>query len=326
MGAVRRRWTATDVPDQSGRRVLVTGANSGIGFHTAQVLAGRGAEIVMACRRPEVLTHAGEKSVAQAMAEIRSLHPDAKLEYVELDLSSLAAVRAAVEDFHRRFDGLDVLINNAGLMWQPQRKTVDGFELQIGVNHLGHFAFTGLLLPALLKTTGSRIVSLSSLAHTTARLDVDDLNYERRPYDPQKVYSQTKLVNLMFSRELARRLVASGAPTIAVAAHPGVASTNLFISAFPNAKRFGKAFDRLTAVFAQSGAKGALPSLYAATASEVENGDYFGPNGLFELWGYPATAKSIAISKDLDAARRIWEVSEAMTGVIFPLRSKGAAS
>jgi NAD(P)-dependent dehydrogenase (short-subunit alcohol dehydrogenase family) len=204
-------------------------------------------------------------------------------------------------------------------MWQPQRRTIDGFELQMGVNHFGHFALTALLMPALLRTVGSRVVSLSSLAHTTARLDVDDLNYVQRRYDPQKVYSQTKLVNLMVSRELARRLAAMGATTIALAAHPGVASTNLFISAFPNAKRFGKMFSRATATVAQSSAQGALPTLYAATSASAENGDYVGPNGLFELWGHPGPARSIAISKDAGAARRIWEVSEQLTGISFPI-------
>jgi NAD(P)-dependent dehydrogenase (short-subunit alcohol dehydrogenase family) len=203
-------------------------------------------------------------------------------------------------------------------MWQPQGSTVDGLELQMGINHFGHFALTALLMPALLRRSRSRVVSLSSLAHITARLDVDDLCYVRRRYDPQKVYSQTKLVNLMFSRELARRLAAAGAPTIAVAAHPGVASTNLFISAFPNAKRFGKVFDRMTAAVAQSSAQGALPSLYAATSQEVQNGDYIGPDGLFELWGHPGPTRSIAISNDEVAAGRIWEVSQQMTGITFP--------
>jgi NAD(P)-dependent dehydrogenase (short-subunit alcohol dehydrogenase family) len=312
-----KKWTEADVPAQAGKRVLVTGANSGIGLETARALAARGAEVVMACRREEVLAQLDERSVSAAMKEIRSSCPTAKLQYLELDLASQASIRAAAEDYHRRFDGLDILINNAGVMWLPQSKTEDGFETQLGVNHFGHFALTGLLLKALLKTPGSRVVTVSSLAHRTAELDLEDLDYERRPYKTTKVYSQTKLANLLFSRELGRRLEAAGASTLSVAAHPGLTNSNLFLSALRNSKVLRAIFDKSISWIGQNCVHGARPTLYAATESDLKNGEYVGPKGFQELWGYPGHTSSTKIACDITSAKRLWEISERRTGIEY---------
>jgi len=315
-----KKWTQADVPTQTGKRVLVTGANSGIGLETARGLAARGAEVIMACRRAEVLAQLGERSAAAAMEEIRGTCTAAKLQYLELDLASQASIRAAAEDFHRRFDGLDILINNAGVMWLPQSKTEDGFERQLGVNHFGHFALTGLLLPALLNTPGSRVVTVSSLAHLTAELDLEDLDYLRRPYKTTKVYSQTKLANLLFSRELGRRLEAAGVSTLSVAAHPGLASSNLFLSAFPNSKLLRTLFDKSVSLIGQNCVQGARSTLYAATGSDLKNGDYIGPRGFQELWGHPGHTPSTKVANDVQSAKRLWEISECRTGVEYSFR------
>jgi len=315
-----KKWTEADVPAQTGKRVLVTGANSGIGLETARALATSGAEVIMACRREEVLAQLKERSVSAAMEEIRGTCPTAKLQYLELDLASQASIRAAAEDFHRRFDGLDILINNAGVMWLPQSKTQDGFERQLGINHFGHFALTGLLLPALLKTPGSRVVTVSSLAHLTAELDLEDLDYLRRPYKATKVYSQTKLANLLFSRELGRRLEAAGISTLSVAAHPGLASSNLFLSAFPNSKLLRGLFDKSVSLIGQDCVQGARSTLYAATNGDLKNGDYIGPQGFQELWGHPGHTSSTKIANDVPSAKRLWEISEHRTGVEYSFR------
>jgi NAD(P)-dependent dehydrogenase (short-subunit alcohol dehydrogenase family) len=321
-----KKWTEADVPDQTGKRVLVTGANSGIGLETARGLAVRGAEVVMACRREEVLVPLGERSASAAMEEIRGTCPVAKLQYLELDLASQASIRAAAEDFHRRFDGLDILINNAGVMWLPQSKTEDGFELQLGVNHFGHFALTGLLLPALLRAPASRVVTVSSLAHRTAELDLEDLDYLRRPYKTTKVYSQTKLINLLFARELGRRLEAAGVSTLSVAAHPGLASSNLFLSAFRNSKVLRAIFDGSVSWIGQNCVEGARSTLYAATESDLKNGDYIGPQGFQELWGYPGHTSSTEIASDVPSAKQLWEISERRTGVEYNFRRDASSA
>jgi protochlorophyllide reductase len=312
-----RKWTEAHVLGQTGRRVLVTGANSGIGLETARCLAALGAEVILACRREELLAKLHERSVAAAMAEIRSSCSNAKLEYLELDLASQSSIRAAAAEFHRRFDALDILVNNAGVMWLPPSKTEDGFERQIGVNHFGHFALTGLLLPALLKRAGARVVTVSSLAHVTAELDLDDLDYVRRRYKATKVYSQTKLANLLFSRELGRRFEASGSATLSVAAHPGLASSHLFRSAFPNSKLLRLLFDKSVALIGQNCVEGARPTLYAAIENDLRNGDYIGPQGFQKLWGYPGHTSSTEASKDLASAKQLWEISERRTGIRY---------
>ena len=210
-------------------------------------------------------------------------------------------------------------------MWLPESKTEDGFELQLGVNHFGHFALTGLLLRALLKTPGSRVVTVSSLAHLTAELDLHDLDYVRRRYKTAKVYSQTKLANLLFSRELGRRLDAAGASTLSVAAHPGLASSNLFVSAFPNSKLLRALFDKSVSWIGQNCVEGARPTLYAATESDLKNGDYIGPQGFQELWGYPGHTSSTEIANDVTTAKQLWEISERRTGVVYSFRRDGSS-
>ena len=305
------------MPDQTGRRVLVTGANSGIGLETARMMAAAGAEVILACRNDDVLGALGEKTTHEAIAAIRAEHPYAAVEALEVDLASQASTRLLAQAFHARFDRLDVLINNAGVMWSPESRTTDGFETQLGINHLGHFALTGLLLPALARSPGSRIVAVSSLAHRTASRDLGDRFYRRRAYDPQKAYSQSKVANLLFSRELGRRLEAAGMQTLSIAAHPGLSSTGLFASAFPRSRFLGALFGKGASIVGQSAREGALPSVYAATKAGLRNGDYLGPQGLFELRGHPGEASSSKLSRDPVPARQLWEISEQLTGVTY---------
>jgi len=307
-----QRWTPADLPDLTGKTVLITGANSGLGYEAALALSGKGAHVLLACRDQE-------KGRAAA-AQIRAAHPRASIELVPLDLASLADVRrcaAAVGAAHAR---LDVLMNNAGVMALPYRRTADGFEMQIGTNHLGHFALTGLLLERLLAAPGARIVTLSSGFHRLGRIRFDDLSWERG-YKRWPAYGQSKLANLLFTYELQRRLAASGAGAISVAAHPGYAATNLQ-AAGPRMDG-SRLMERLTGVgntlFSQSAAMGALPQLYAALAPDVQGGEYYGPDGIGELWGHPRRVTSNPASCDADAARRLWELSERLTAVRYPL-------
>jgi hypothetical protein len=302
------RWTTTDIPDQSGRVAIVTGANSGLGSETAFALAAKGAHVVLACR---------DAAKAQsALQVIRAASPAASVEVMALDLASLASVRAFAQAFVAQHERLDLLCNNAGVMAIPQRRTADGFEMQLGTNHLGHFALTGLLLPRLLATPKSRVVSVSSSLHRAGTMHWDDLQLERS-YRKWRAYAQSKLANLLFAFELDRRLRKASASVISVAAHPGYAATNLqYVGARMQGARF---FERLLALgnrfLAQSAAMGALPTLYAASAPEVQGGDYFGPAGLGETWGHPRQVGSTARSKNLADATRLWELSEALTGV-----------
>ncbi|MFC1407811.1 oxidoreductase [Streptacidiphilus sp. N1-12] len=300
-------WTAADVPDQTGRTVLVTGANTGLGLETATVLARRGATVVLACRNP-------------VKAKAAAVRIGGSTELLALDLASLASVREAAAEAHERFDHLDLLINNAGVMVPPHRRTVDGFELQFGTNHLGHFALTGLLLDLLAGTEGSRVVVLSSLAHKLARggLDFDDLQSERR-YSRVGAYNQSKLANLMFMYALQRRLAASDtARTIALAAHPGLTSTELgrHLPA-PVRPLYALGADSVL----QSPALGALPTLRAATDPRAMGAHYYGPDGPFETRGFPVLKASIAAAHSQAAQERLWAVSEGLTGVTYDLRS-----
>jgi NAD(P)-dependent dehydrogenase (short-subunit alcohol dehydrogenase family) len=230
---------------------------------------------------------------------------------MELDLADLESVRRFASAVVERVERLDLLVNNAGVMMPPQSKTADGFELQIGTNHLGHFALTGLLMDTLLATPRSRVVTVASQAHRMAELDLDDLHWERRPYKKAASYGQSKLANLLFTFELQRRLVADGADTIAVAAHPGWTGTNL--------QRHSGLFRAMNPIFAMKPWQGALPTLYAATGDDVNGGDYYGPDGIFEMRGYPKKVDSSELSRDEDVARRLWEISEEATGVTYPL-------
>lgn len=306
----RNRWTEEDVPSQSGKVALVTGANSGIGFETARVLAEKDAHVVMACRN--------QQKAESAMAAIRGATPSASLTFLPLDLSSLKSVEQASKQFLSEFDRLDLLINNAGVMWLPESRTADGFEAQFGTNHLGHFALTGRLIATVMNTSTSRVVTVSSLAHNTGDIHFDDLNLEQG-YGKHKAYSQSKLANLIFAYELQRRLSAAGASTISLAAHPGAANTNLAIPGFEKggSKVMAKLAEWITPVLTQNAVNGALPTLYAATSPKLGGGEYIGPDGFQQMYGYPKVVGSTRLSRDEAVARRLWEVSEEMTGVGF---------
>ncbi len=307
--AKTRKWSEADVPDQSGRVVIVTGANTGIGYHTAAVLAYRGAHVVLAVRNLE-------KGNA-ALARIVAAEPDADVTLQELDLSSLDSVRAAADALRSAYPRIDLLINNAGVMWTPKQVTQDGFEMQFGTNHLGHFALTGLVLDRMLPVRGSRVVTVSSSGHRLlASIHFDDLHWEHR-YDRVAAYGQSKLANLLFTYELQRRLAARrDAKTIALAAHPGTSNTELTRN-LPALIR--PAANLLRPLLFQSPAMGALPTLRAATDPAAQGGEYYGPDGFAEQRGHPKIVKSSAQSHDEDLQRRLWTVSEELTGVTFPV-------
>jgi len=308
-----RGWTAKEVPEQAGRTFLITGANTGLGFQTARVLARRKANVVLACRDATRVQH--------ALDAIRVETPDARLELVLLDLADLASVRSCAAAFVSTHDRLEVLVNNAGVMAIPYRETPDHFETQFATNHLGHFALTGLLLPLLLATPGSRVVTLSSLYHKRGTIDFADLFFQRRSYKPWGAYSHSKLANLLFTFELDRRLRRRGASTIAVAAHPGYAATEL--QSRGPAMRHSKAGLVLMGIantlFAQSAEAGAWPELRAATDPGAHGGDYFGPGALMETRGRAVRARPSAAARDEQVAARLWDVSESLTGVQYRL-------
>ena len=305
------RWTAEAVPALDGRTAIVTGANSGLGLETARALARRGARVVLACRNPEK-ARAAEREVAAAAPT-----PQAVVSR-PLDLADLASVRAFADAFRKEHAALHLLVNNAGVMAIPLRRTADGFEMQLGTNHLGHFALTGLLLDLLLAAPDARVVSVSSSMHRLGRIDFDDLQSERS-YGPWRAYQQSKLANLLFTFELQRRLARRGARAIAVAAHPGYAATHLqeVGPRARNARLMTWAVSMGNRLFAQDAAMGALPSLYAATAPDVRGGDYFGPDSWFEMRGHPRRVGTTARARDEQAAARLWSVSEELTGVRY---------
>ncbi|KDF00478.1 short-chain dehydrogenase [Mycolicibacterium aromaticivorans JS19b1 = JCM 16368] len=304
-----QKWTEADVPDQSGRIAIVTGSNTGLGFDTARVLAQHGAQVVMAVRD----TAKGEA----AAAEIRRAAPGAEVTVHKLDLGSLASVREAAAELGSAYPRIDLLINNAGVMYPPKQTTADGFELQFGTNHLGHFALTGLLLDNLLGVDGSRVVVVASVAHNIrAKIAFDDLQWERRRYERVASYGQSKLANLMFAYELQRRLAAAGAKTIAVAAHPGVSDTEL-IRHVPGSSLPGVKL--ISGLLLNSAEMGALATLRAATDPSVIGGQYYGPDGFRELRGNPKLVSSSNQSHDRNVQQRLWAVSEELTGVKFPV-------
>ncbi|WP_255194185.1 oxidoreductase [Natronobeatus ordinarius] len=303
-------WTADDVPDQRGRTIVVTGANSGIGLETARELARNGATVVMACR---------DLDRAEAAADdVRGDVPEADLRVERCDLASLESVRAFARELE---EPIDVLVNNAGTMAIPRRETEDGFETQFGVNHLGHFALTGLTLESLLAgDEPARVVTVSSGLHERGELDFEDLHGERE-YDKWGAYAQSKLANVLFAYELERRFRAADAEAISVAVHPGYADTKLqFRGIEGRGTWFRTAVRRLSnALLAQSAARGALPTLYAATAPDVEGSAYYGPGGLMNMRGTPGRQRSSDRSSDREAARRLWDVSRSLTGVSYGL-------
>src|SRR4051794_13647366 len=291
MGRTTAAWTAEDLPDQSGRTIIVTGANSGLGEATAGRLAARGARVVLACRNTE-----------KGAAAARRMSGDVRVR--RLDLADLASVRA----FADASGGADVLVNNAGVMAIPEKRTADGFEMQIGTNFLGHFALTLLLLPAL----RDRVVTISSPAHRMGRIDLADLNWEHRTYRRWAAYGQSKLADLMFAFELDRRLSANGSTVRSVAAHPGYAATELQFHTEALEHRVMGLGNRL---FAQSADDGARPALYAATMPDVRGGDYWGPDGLGEMRGHPKRVGAAKRARDEAVARRLWDLAAPLTGV-----------
>lgn len=301
------RWTEADVPEQQGRVAIVTGANTGLGYDTARVLAQKGATVVLAVRDPA--------KGAAAVKRIRATVPGADLHVQALDLGSLASVRAAAAALRAGFTRIDLLINNAGVMIPPKSLTPEGFELQFGTNHLGHFALTGLLLDRLLDVPGARVVIVGSLAHRGGRIRFDDLQWARS-YSRAGAYAQSKLATLMFGYELQRRLAAAGRSTIAVLAHPGYTNSELM-------RNFWKPMQPLVRLcspwIGAAPAQGALSQLRAATDPQAQGGQYWGPDGFLELKGYPRLVKSSARSQDIDAQQRLWAVSEQLTDVRFPV-------
>jgi NAD(P)-dependent dehydrogenase (short-subunit alcohol dehydrogenase family) len=300
------KWTASDIPDQTGKTAVVTGANSGLGLVTATELARSGARVVMAVRN----TDKGK----QAASEIKTKVRDANVEVAELDLSSLDSVRA----FAGALDTapLDLLINNAGIMMTPQEKTKDGFELQFGTNHLGHFALTGLLLDRLTAAPAARVVTLSSIEHKPGHIHLDDIQLEKG-YGSRKAYQQSKLANAIFGLELDRRLKAADSKVLSVLAHPGYSDTNLQSTGPTGPMKFALSIGNK--LMAQSPKDGALPQLYAATAPGVAGGDFYGPDGFQEMRGAPTKVRVIAEGRDPKMGRALWEISEELTGVKYPL-------
>ena len=297
-----RKWTVGDIPPQTGRVAVVTGGNRGLGLEIVEALAGAGAHVVIATR--------DAAKAEEAAAKVRRQFPDAKVEAMALDQSDLASIRRFSEALHGRFDHIDLLINNASAILVTQGKTAEGFERHIGVNHLGSFALTGLLLDLLKAGTDARVVNTSSTAHRLVKgMDLDDLHLEHTEYKPMEAYGRSKLAALLFTFELNRRLGKAGIPVKAVAAHPGYSNTN------PD--KGGFVMRLATSIFAQPAAMGALPQLYAATAPDVAGGDYIGPGGPMEMRGYPAKVGCTPPARDEKTAARLWTVSEALTGVSY---------
>jgi NAD(P)-dependent dehydrogenase (short-subunit alcohol dehydrogenase family) len=289
------------VPSQRGRVAVITGANSGIGYHTALQLAKKDAVVVLACR--------DMRKAEEAKSKILDAYPNANVKPMQADMASLTGIKLFAKHFGGHFDRLDLLVNNAGIMLSPYQVTEDGFENQLATNYIGHFALTGWLLPLLTGTPGSRVVTLSSLSYQWAHIDFDDLHAKKR-YSKKKAYGQSKRACLMFAYELQRRLSAAGYSTLSLAAHPGLSKTNL--------DRYFPALIRpLGALFLQPATKGALPVLYAALAKDLKGGEFIGPDGFQEMRGYPTKVDSDAYSKDKTIAQRLWKVSETMSNVYY---------
>ena len=304
------RWAWNDIPDQQGKLVIITGGNSGIGYEAGLALVGKNAKVILAVRNLEK-----GKETAQ---DIRKKYPQAQVEVMALDLSDLKSVRAFVTEFLGKYDHLDILINNAGVMALPKRKTADGFEMQFGTNHLGHFALTGQLLPILKKTANARVITVSSGVHVSGEIHFDDLQWEKT-YDRWGAYAQSKLANLLFAYELQRKLDQAGIKLISAACHPGYAATNLQ-AAGPQMEGSIVSLWMMkisNALIAQKQDMGALPTLFAATAPNVNGCDYIGPTSLGGMRGYPDKVFSNSKSYDETLAKRLWEVSEELTGVKY---------
>ncbi|MEM0342737.1 MAG: oxidoreductase [Thermoplasmata archaeon] len=297
------KWTAEDIPDLSGKVIIVTGANTGLGYVAAREFSKKGAEVIMACRNLERGQAALDRIAAEsARSNLRLMH---------LDLASLRSVRSFSEEFKAVHDRLDVLLNNAGIMMVPYGRTEDGFEMHLGVNHLGHFALTGLLSDVWLKTPRSRVVTVSSMAHRFGKMDFDDLMFERGGYGPMRAYARSKLANLLFTYELQRRLEQAGSDSLALAAHPGVADTEL--GRYAQGSPLYRLISHL--ITPQGAEMGALPEIRASVDPNAKGGEFYGPGGWLGARGYPVLSKSSHRSRSKADARRLWHLSEELTGV-----------
>jgi len=296
----QQKWDSENISDQKGKVIIVTGSSTGLGYETAKVLADKNATVIVAVRN--------EAKGNAAVEKIKMENPSADIQVMLLDLADLGSVQTFAENFKRKFNKLDLLINNAGVMNPPYTKTKDGFELQFGTNHLGHFALTGLLIDLIKKTPSSRIVNVSSTAHKIGKLNFEDLNWETRPYKKMRSYGDSKLANLYFSKELQRRLNEESSGVIVASAHPGASSTPLTRHSL---------FFRILSLIVQNSEMGALPTLYAAVGPDIQGNDYIGPGGFQETRGYPKKVEPAEHAKDDDVAAKLWDVSEKMTGVCY---------
>jgi len=304
-------WTSADIPDQTGKTFLVTGANSGLGLRSAQALASAGARVMLACRNPD--------KAAEALTEVKNAARGAEPVTVSLDLADLSSVAACADEVGRQATQLDVLMDNAGVMAIPRRETADGFEAQFGTNHLGHFALTGRLLPLLLQAPSPRVVTTSSQGHRTGQMRWDDPHWHKS-YGKWRAYGQSKLANLLFAFELDRRARAAKTSLVSVAAHPGYASTHLQAVGpeMSGSALMARGAALTNRIFAQSDTEGAWPQLYAATMDDVEGGTYYGPDRLFETRGHPKLVRATRRAYDESDAARLWTLSEQETGVTYP--------
>lgn len=303
---INSKWSILDIPDQSGKVAIVTGANIGTGFEVSKALASKGAEVIMACRSVEK----GESAVEKIKKEF----PKSSLKVMDLDLAELSSIKNFSQLFHENYESLDILCNNAGIMATPKLKSKDGFELQLGTNHLGHFALTGLLMDIILRTPKSRIVNVSSAAHRSGKIDFDDIMKEKE-YSRFSAYSQSKLANLLFTYELQRKLEEEAHSTISVGAHPGLAATNLVLSGpgYGRGRILKSIMSFFSKLISQSAEMGALPILYASISLDVDGGDYIGPGGFRGMRGYPKKEESSKESYDQEVAKKLWDISTELT-------------
>lgn len=310
----KRNWTQNDIPDLTGKVIVVTGANSGLGFESSRVMAEKGGTVVMTARNMQK----GEK----ARAEILQAHPAASIDLIQLDVGSLASVREFVAAFKAKYDRLDILLNNAGVMAIPRQLTPDGFEMQLGVNHLGHFALTGLLLDVIIRTPGARIHNVSSSANYTGSINFDDLMGEQE-YSRWAAYGQSKLANVFFTFELQKRLTAAGFDTIANTSHPGLVIGNLQANSVEQSGTSleGLLYRVIQPILAQDIEMGILPMLYGMTAEDAQGGVFYGPR-TFNLRGYPAEKKPNKAAFDAAALKRFWDISEQLTGVTYNFKQQ----
>jgi NAD(P)-dependent dehydrogenase (short-subunit alcohol dehydrogenase family) len=297
----QNNWTADNIPDQKGRVAIVTGSSSGIGYETARVLANKNAEVILAVRNP--------KKGENALQKIKAQNENANVEVMILDLANLQSVKKFADEFMQEYDRLDLLINNGGVMIPPYTKTVDGFELQFGTNHLGHFALTGFLFDLIKKTKDSRIINVSSSAHHYGNINFDDLHWENRKYKKWASYGDSKIANLYFTYELQRKLGQNGSGTIVTAAHPGWTGTEL--------QRHAGYITMLNKLFAMKIEQGALPTLRAAIDESAQGGDYYGPDGWKEMKGFPVKVRSNKLSHDTKIAQKLWKISENLTNIKY---------